>query len=127
MAGRPPKLRDDEQTLKQLEGLGRIHCTTREAADFLEVTEKTFIVFLQRHIKARDAFNMGPGKGKVSLRRMQWRTAESGNAAMQIWLGKQILGQRDQAQHDVKHGFEASVLEFFSRIDGQSAGLPIKQ
>ena len=32
--------------------------------------------------------------GKASLRRMQWRLAER-NAAMAIFLGKNILGQRD--------------------------------
>jgi hypothetical protein len=32
---------------------------------------------------------------RVSLRRHQLKLAEKGNAAMQIWLGKQILGQRD--------------------------------
>ena len=34
------------------------------------------------------------GKGKISLRRAQFRLAEH-NAAMAIWLGKQYLGQRE--------------------------------
>jgi len=32
---------------------------------------------------------------KLSLRRMQYQTADKGNVAMQIWLGKQYLGQRE--------------------------------
>ena len=34
--------------------------------------------------------------GKVSLRRAQIKLAESGNATMLIWLGKQLLNQRDE-------------------------------
>lgn len=32
---------------------------------------------------------------KCSLRRMQFKSAEAGNVTMQIWLGKQLLGQKD--------------------------------
>jgi hypothetical protein len=35
--------------------------------------------------------------GKVSLRRAQLQTAMAGNHIMQIWLGKQWLGQTDKA------------------------------
>jgi hypothetical protein len=33
---------------------------------------------------------------KASLRRIQWKLAEAGNATMCVWLGKQLLGQRDK-------------------------------
>lgn len=46
------------------------------------------------------AMAKGRGVGKVTLRRMQWEGAKKGNATMLIWLGKQLLGQRDK--HDVK-------------------------
>ena len=39
--------------------------------------------------------------GKKSLRRMQFELADK-NATMAIWLGKQILGQRDEVAID--HG-----------------------
>jgi len=29
---------------------------------------------------------------------MQWKSAEKGNVTMQIWLGKQILGQADKSE-----------------------------
>jgi hypothetical protein len=35
-------------------------------------------------------------KGKASLRRFQWQLAEKGNAVMCIFLGKNMLGQRDK-------------------------------
>lgn len=35
---------------------------------------------------------------RIKLRDLQWKTAESGNATMQIWLGKQMLGQTDKIE-----------------------------
>ena len=34
--------------------------------------------------------------GKISLRRSQFKLAVGGNPSLNIWLGKQYLGQRDQ-------------------------------
>ena len=31
----------------------------------------------------------------MRLRQMQWKSAENGNVTMQIFLGKQVLGQSD--------------------------------
>ena len=36
--------------------------------------------------------------GTMSLRRWQWRTAKLGNPTMQIWLGKQHLGQKETVE-----------------------------
>jgi hypothetical protein len=41
------------------------------------------------------AFQRGQEVGKASLRRMQWVSAKKGNTIMQIFLGKNILGQKD--------------------------------
>ena len=40
----------------------------------------------------------GRDQGKTSLRRMQWEKAQSGNTTMLIWLGKQMLGQKDKLE-----------------------------
>ena len=45
--------------------------------------------------------------GKMSLRREQWRSAEKGNVTMQIWLGKQWLGQTDKVEQKT----DATVTE----------------
>ncbi len=39
--------------------------------------------------------NRGRAKGRISVRRAQMRLMDAGNAAIAIWLGKQLLGQRD--------------------------------
>ena len=38
----------------------------------------------------------GKARGRISVRRMQMKLLEEGNATMGVWLGKQILGQVDQ-------------------------------
>jgi len=43
----------------------------------------------------RNAFKKGFTKLTIALRRQQIRVAMKGNVPMLIWLGKQLLGQRD--------------------------------
>ena len=96
--GRPPKLIADPATLAILEGLGKIQCTTKESACVLKVAETTFLRFLADNDEAREAFDMGKGQGLHSLRRTQFKLAET-NAAMAIFLGKNYLGQSDKQEH----------------------------
>ena len=46
----------------------------------------------------------GRAKGRISVRRMQMKLLEDGNATMGVWLGKQLLGQTDQVQHMIENG-----------------------
>ena len=63
----------------------------------LNVSEATFFEFLKREPKARETWDNGQHTGKASLRRTQFRMAET-SAAMAIWLGKQYLGQKDKSE-----------------------------
>jgi hypothetical protein len=82
-----PKIQIDVNVLKSLL---EIQCTITECAHVLGVSTDT----LQRNYK--DVINQGKTMGKVTLRRAQWRNAiEKNNVTMQIWLGKQCLGQSD--------------------------------
>lgn len=102
VGGRPNKLKPDEETLKQISGLARIQCTQREAAAVLGVHVDTFRAFLNQHEKAMEAWEDGPAVGKASLRREQYKTAQNGNATMQIWLGKQWLEQTDKTENTLQ-------------------------
>ncbi len=73
----------------QLEKLATIGCTNEEMASWFGVSKDT----LERQFAATIA--KGRGKTRCSLRRLQWLSASSGNVQMQIWLGKQMLGQKD--------------------------------
>jgi hypothetical protein len=61
------------------------------------VCPKTFDNYLRFNKKAREAWENGRLEGRVALRRLQWRSAEH-TVVMQIWLGKQYLGQSDKQE-----------------------------
>lgn len=69
--------------------LATLGCSTREIADWFNVTESTLKYNFSEYItKGREEI-------KQKLRQAQIKTAMSGNAALLIWLGKQLLGQSD--------------------------------
>jgi hypothetical protein len=92
-AGRP----EIELDLAQIERLAQIHCTDEEIAAVVgcsvdtlarrKVNDPDFMAMLQR----------GKGRGRMALRRLQWQRANGGSDTMLIWLGKQLLGQRDKS------------------------------
>lgn len=87
---------------EQFEMLCGLQCTILEICDALNVTDKTLNGWCKRTYGENfsEVFNKKRGKGKISLRRMQWQLAEK-NATMAIWLGKQYLGQKDNPEESV--------------------------
>lgn len=81
---------------KQFESLCGLQCTLSEIADAFDCSEDTIERWCRRTYKAgfAEVFAQKRGRGKRSLRRMQWELAKK-NAAMAIFLGKQYLDQRD--------------------------------
>ncbi len=82
---RPKKVID----VKLVEKLAAIHCTIAEIADICEVSRDT----IERRYAALIA--KARAEGKMSLRKYQWEAVKKGNVSMMIWLGKQLLDQRD--------------------------------
>jgi len=97
--GGRPKKEFDKQAF---EGLCRIQATKNEICEFFQCDEKTLTRWCKDTYKQgfSDTYEKKRGAGKVSLRRLQWQAAERGNVTMLIWLGKQILNQRDTPQED---------------------------
>lgn len=95
--GRPRKLTPDEKTLGAIRGLGQIQATTKECSAFFNVTEPTFLKFKADYPEIAEALEDGKGQGRISLRRTQMKLAEK-NAAMAIFLGKNLLGQSDRQE-----------------------------
>jgi len=89
----------DQKNFEQLCGL---QCTKEEICGFFEITDKTLESWCKRTYKAgfSEVFRQKRGRGKISLRRAQWRLAEK-NANMAIWLGKQYLSQKDQPEEQI--------------------------
>lgn len=97
--GRPRKLDLDDATRKVIRSVGAIGASFEELAVALSVNRDTLYDFMSREPEVRDIFEAGRDVARIKLRRLQWTTAESkgpGAVAMQIWLGKQLLNQRDK-------------------------------
>ena len=84
---------------KDFESLCALQCTKEEMCGFFDVSDKTLESWCKRTYKEgfSEVFNQKRGRGKISLRRAQFRLAEK-NANMAIWLGKQWLGQKDTVE-----------------------------
>lgn len=95
---RPP-IEIDEKNFESLCGL---QCTLTEIADFFSCSEDTIERWCKRTYKENfaETFKKHSGKGRISLRRAQFRLAEK-NASMAIWLGKQYLGQSDSVTYSI--------------------------
>ncbi len=85
--------------LQQVERLASLQCTMEEIAGFFGVSRRT-LERRQKNRKFVDAIERGKAKGRISLRRTQFKIAEGGSAAMAIFMGKQYLGQAEQ-QSDI--------------------------
>ena len=100
-----PRKEVDGDKLFQLASLG---LTTAEIASVLECSPDT----LERNFK--EEMDEGKEKCKASVRRKQFELAMAGNPTMLIWLGKQILGQRDK--QDIEHSGEVAIKRVVSDI-----------
>ena len=94
-----------DKEFEHLVNLIRIQCTAEEISGVLGMSVDT----LGRRIKEReiegvenfaDLYKRHSDEGKASLRREQWKAAQAGNTTMLVWLGKQMLGQRDKVESD---------------------------
>lgn len=89
-AGRKPVPFD----LLELQKLCALQCTNEEIAAWFGCSVRTIETYSKKQEFA-DVMVQGRAKGRISVRRAQMKLLEGGNATMGIWLGKQLLGQRD--------------------------------
>lgn len=90
-ANRPPKV----LALSELEGLGRLQCTNAEIAAYFDMTERQILSRRAGDPDLDGAIKRGANQGRISLRRQQFAAALDGDRTMLVWLGKNVLGQRD--------------------------------
>jgi hypothetical protein len=106
--GRPLKPLDEETIAR----LARIQCTNEEIAAICGCHRDTL------HERFSDVIKRERESGKSSLRRLQWKSATKGNVTMQIWLGKQLLGQKDKVEHSADYGDDPDIPENDRRFVG---------
>jgi hypothetical protein len=91
--GGAPRKVIDLDVARRASSLG---CTSDEIASLLGIGRRTFYDHLEKDEGLKEAIDEGRAQGRVTLRRLQWQQAHAGNPTMLIWLGKQLLGQRDK-------------------------------
>lgn len=91
-AGRPTIQIDQ----RNFEELCKMQCTEMEIAGFFRCSDETLNKWCKKTYKKtfEECFAILRQGGKASLRRTQWRLAET-NPSMAIFLGKNYLGQCD--------------------------------
>jgi hypothetical protein len=93
-----PRIEISDEDFAKIVSLAEINATQDEICAIWRISEDT----LDRRLKERGYLNFADfyrehgAKGKISLRRLQFKAAEEGNVPMLIWLGKNLLGQSDK-------------------------------
>jgi hypothetical protein len=100
-----PRKKIDPDQVRQLAAIG---CSQSEIGSILKCSVDT----LKRRFA--DAIKDGELEGNASLKRMQWIAAKNGNVTMQIWLGKQRLGQSDKVETKNDDTFHYDDKDFWT-------------
>lgn len=97
---------------KQFENLCFIQCTLDEIAYWFRCSPDTIERWCKRELNCgfAETYKKYSVGGKISLRRAQFRMAET-NATMAIWLGKQYLGQTEKQEVAVAINDDETVKE----------------
>ena len=100
--GRPKK----EFNQELFEELCKIQCTEQEIAAVMDMS----IELVNQNCKSLygltflDVYAQKRAAGKPSMRRKQYQKAMDGDTTMLIWLGKNMLEQRDRVETDINLG-----------------------
>lgn len=99
-----------EIDFEQFQKLCTIQCTLSEIASWFKCSEDTIERWCKRELKMTfaEAFKTWSADGKISLRRTQFRMAET-NVSMAIWLGKQYLGQKEAQELTVNQNDDDTI------------------
>jgi hypothetical protein len=73
-----------------------IGCTNGEIGALLNMCERTFYYHLEQDEGLQSIVDQARETGRATLRRVQWQRAMAGDGTMLVWLGKNMLGQRDR-------------------------------
>ena len=78
-------------------------CMGTEIADYLGIHPNTLYLACEErnNISFSEYSQQKKSAGKAVLRKKQWEMALNGDKTMAVWLGKQVLGQRDKIDNDV--------------------------
>src|ERR1039457_730808 len=101
--------------LRELENLAAFQCTHEEIAGGFGVSTRTS-ENRRRKPEFAQVIERGRAMGCISVRRAQMKMLEGGNGTMGVWLGKQILGQRDIVTNE-HTGFGGGPIQVTAKPD----------
>ena len=121
MAKRGPK--PYKADWNQIEKMAYIQCTGEEMAAVLGVDYDTLQSACKRDhkVKFSDWIKQKASGGKMSLRRLQYTTAQSGNVSMLIWLGKNWLGQKDKSDEEITNE-QSQIADAINNLEKKLPG-----
>lgn len=98
---------------EEFDKLCKIQCTLEEIAGWFNCSEDTIEnrVKEMHGITFSEYFKQKRASGKISLRRKQFQTAQSGNVSMLIWLGKQYLNQSDKREENISLDHKKLIID----------------
>ena len=103
------KIHLDVDDIRELASEGN---TISDIATLLGVSEPV----ISDNDEYRQAYELGLCDMRAMLRHSQFQSAKSGNTTMLVWLGKVILGQREETQTTLK--FEREDDELTKSLKG---------
>lgn len=113
----PAKDKIIKDTFEKLCGMW---CTLVEIADFFGVSEDTVESWCKDNygMTFSEVYKRRSSQGNISLRRWQLKSAEKGNVTMQIWLGKQHLGQKEKVEVETEksNGVLSELVEALKNV-----------
>lgn len=97
----------------EVEGMAKVHATLEDIASHIGVHKDTLLKRCKREFKMTFSEYLEQKRAYVrnNLRRKQIETAMSGNVTMQIWLGKQMLGQTEKVEQTNRNTHEVINLQ----------------
>ena len=101
--GRTTDPEEIKATIRELAGEGN---TMEDIADVLGYDAK----FLFNNPSYKRQYELGMADMRVSLRHWQMQSAQSGNVTMLVWLGKVVLGQKEETVTAVRFDREDDGL-----------------
>lgn len=105
--GRPSAVID----LETVRNAASIGCTVPEIAAVLGLSKSTMNKYMALDPDIQEAIDFGREHGYSTLRRAQWNGAvQDRNPTMLIWLGKQMLGQRDKIDTAVEGAVPIKIV-----------------
>ena len=93
-----PRKEINEEGREQVAKWASAGATKQEIASRLGISDDTLQLRIKEDPMLQTLFDQGHAELKLSLRSKQVELALAGNVTMLVWLGKQLLGQRDKQE-----------------------------